>query len=114
MGKRVLAAMGISWGDPRWTGDVSRVQAWLSEGYDPDLDILPCIELVMSKRAPGDPPKSLRYFEQAIFEHRRRRVAPVPPAAQPAEKPGARMSTIVDRMIAEEAARAAKTKGAAA
>lgn len=62
--------------DPNWFGDYSRIGAWLAEGFDPDLDIIPTVQRVMASRK-GSPPKNLRYFEQAIADANAQRLQPV-------------------------------------
>ena len=78
VGRRVLDAIGVR-DDPRWLGSYGRVQRWLAEGHDPELDILPTIERLMARRG-HDPPRSLAYFDQAIAEATARRLKPMPEA----------------------------------
>jgi len=61
--------------DPNWFGDYSRIGAWIAEGFDPDLDILPTVRRIMSSRK--DAPKNLKYFEQAIADAHAQRLQPV-------------------------------------
>ncbi|MGD9884598.1 MAG: hypothetical protein AB7U95_31300 [Reyranella sp.] len=82
LGAAVLAALGVA-DDPRWLGNYGRVESWLAQGADPELDILPTIRRLMARR-PNDPPRSLRYFDQAISDavEARRQGLP-PPQAGP-------------------------------
>ena len=53
------------------------VQPWLKAGFDPDLDIMPTIEMVMSRPRDG-PVRSLKYFDQAIANAHKTRTTPAP------------------------------------
>lgn len=66
-GKRVLEAMGVG-DDPRWFGNYAIVSAWLAAGYDLEADILPTVRRLMGIRNGQGPPKSLKYFTQAIAD----------------------------------------------
>ena len=77
VGSKVLEIMGVA-GDPRWLGDYSRVDAWLREGWDPELDIYPTVERLMKAKT-GGPPKSLKYFEEAIGRAWHERHTDIPP-----------------------------------
>lgn len=74
---RVLEAIGVR-NDPNWHGDGLRVTAWINDGADLDLDILPTIKRVMAKRNGQGPPRSLKYFDQAIADAKATRLAPLP------------------------------------
>lgn len=74
----VLEAMGVR-NDPNWHGDGGRVRAWLNDGADLELDILPTIERIMAKRNGQGPPRSLKYFDQAIADAKASRLNPLPP-----------------------------------
>lgn len=76
VGKRVLELMGVL-NDPRWIGCAVRVDAWLASGADPEADIYPVITRLMAKRR-DEPPRSLRYFDQAIADAVRNRTTPLP------------------------------------
>lgn len=73
----VLDAMGVR-NDPNWHGDGGRVRAWLNDGADLELDILPTIKRVMAKRNGQGPPTSLKYFDQAIADAKATRLTPLP------------------------------------
>lgn len=75
-GRMVLEEIGV-WDDPRYFGDGSRVSRWIEAGADLALDIRPTIRRLMEKRG-GEPPKSLRYFEQAVMDAKATREKPVP------------------------------------
>lgn len=62
--------------DPRWYGNLQRIDQWLANGWDPELDIYPTIKVVMSKRTA--PPQSAKYFEQAIADAHAKRTNPQP------------------------------------
>lgn len=66
-GRRVLEAVGVA-DDPRWLGDYSLVSAWLTAGYDLEMDVLPTIRRIMAQRNGQGPPKTLKYFTQAIAD----------------------------------------------
>lgn len=75
IGKRVLAAARID--EARWTGNFAIISAWLSAGYDPDLDILPAVNAVAAR--PGyKPPNGLNYFTKPIGQHWENRQLAVP------------------------------------
>lgn len=75
IGKRVLAAARID--DARWTGNFAIISAWLSAGYDPDMDILPAVNAVAAR--PGyKPPNGLNYFTKPIGQHWESRQLAVP------------------------------------
>lgn len=59
----------------------NRIRAWLDQGADPWLDILPAIEASMAKR--GDAPKSLKYFDGVVADFYAARTAAVPPGKAP-------------------------------
>lgn len=84
----VLDALGCR-SDPRWFGDAGRVQAWLGGGAELDLDILPTIKRLMAKRN-GDPPRSLKYFDQAIADAVKTRNQPLPEGKAHAASPESR------------------------
>lgn len=62
--------------DPRWYGNLQRIDQWIANGWDPELDIYPTIKVVMSKRTA--PPQSAKYFEQAIADAHAKRTNPQP------------------------------------
>lgn len=76
IGNRVLTEAGV---DPaRWTGNYSLVSAWLTAGYDPDLDIYPTVHRVAARQKPGWAPSSLAYFTRAIEEAWQARMTDIP------------------------------------
>lgn len=75
VGKKISQITG--WDkDPNWFGDYSRIEAWLQRGWIPDRDIYPTIQRIMRKR--DGPPRSLKYFEQAIADAHKANTAPLP------------------------------------
>lgn len=76
IGKRVTDLMGVT-NDPRWLGNWSTVSVWLSQGFDPDLDILPTVAATVErlKRTGKAMPGSLKYFSRAIEENHKARQA---------------------------------------
>lgn len=79
IGERIAQRTG--WVDnPNWFGSYAMISAWLSRGYDPDLDILPAVDLVMRKLEAKErpPPNNLAYFEPEIIKHHTTRTAPAP------------------------------------
>lgn len=72
VGHAVLAATGA---DPaRWTGDFSIIGAWLSSGYDLDLDILPTVKRLLPRWGGN----SLKFFTNAIEQAYRDRTTEIP------------------------------------
>ena len=79
IGERVLAAAGI---DPNgWMEGFGHVSAWLAAGYDLERDVLPTVAAVAS-RAAYKPPKTLKYFAEAIAEAWQRRQLEIPAEMQ--------------------------------
>jgi hypothetical protein len=109
LGRRVMVAMGVEFGDPRWTGSLGRVSQWLADGFDPDLDILPTVEAVMAKRGGRGPPTTLNFFDRPIADAKARRVAPMPTGnATTTTRPQHDLIAAFDRLddrIAQAAAR---------
>jgi hypothetical protein len=62
--------------DPNWMGNFSRLKAWSEAGYDLEMDVIPTITRVMSKRT--DPPSTLNYFDRAIADAYATRTKPLP------------------------------------
>lgn len=83
LGQRITDRMGVT-NDPRWMGNWSIVSVWLSQGYDPELDVWPAVSAIVDrKKATGQKmPGSLSYFTNAIADHHKRRSegGRVPPA----------------------------------
>lgn len=75
IGKQISEITGWA-NDPRWFGDFSRIEVWLRAGYDTERDIIPTITRIMKSR--DAPPKSLKYFEQAIADSHTQRTQPLP------------------------------------
>lgn len=82
VGKEIGRITGLD-KDPRWFGDYSRVAEWLQAGWDAELDIYPTVRKLMGKRS--DPPRSLKYFEQAIADAYASRMKPIPEGKSNAE-----------------------------
>lgn len=74
IGKRVTDMMGVT-NDPRWLGNWSTVSVWISQGFDPELDILPTVAATVERlKRTGKPmPGSLKYFSRAIEENHKAR-----------------------------------------
>ncbi|CBS88997.1 hypothetical protein [Azospirillum lipoferum] len=77
VGREVLRLIGVE-NDPRWFGNWGRVAQWLADGADPDTDIYPAIQRVMSRRRAQGPPRGLEYFDQAIADALATRNRPMP------------------------------------
>ena len=110
VGRRVLDAIGVA-DDPRWLGSYGRVQRWLAEGFDPELDILPTVERLMGRRG-HDPPRSLAYFDQAIADAKARRLKPMPEATTDDRRNIAKPPSPHDRLLAGFAQAADRLGGA--
>lgn len=76
LGKRIGEVTGWNH-NPSWFGNYSRLEAWLAEGWDADLDILPTVRRLMASKQ-SSPPTSLKYFERAIADSYATRTAPTP------------------------------------
>ena len=76
----------LVWGDPEHPVSHAQVAAWLNQGADGDLDILPTIQRVMAQRNGQSPPRSLAYFNQAVADAMATRLRPLPPGT-PGKKP---------------------------
>lgn len=63
--------------DPNWFGDYSRIEVWLGQGWDEEKDILPTVKTLMINKT-GLPPRTLKYFEQAIADAHVYRTSPTP------------------------------------
>ncbi len=88
IGRKVTDLMGVT-DDPRWLGNWSQVQAWLGEGFSPDLDILPTVSSIVQKLRTGSRamPNTLNYFTRAIRENNQiRRGSGVSPVSQNASR----------------------------
>lgn len=70
LGQRITDLMGVS-NDPRWVGNWSIVNIWLSQGYDAELDIWPTVSAIIErkKRSNQAMPTSLKYFSHAIDDN---------------------------------------------
>lgn len=90
-GERVLALCG----NPSLL-NYGRVRAWLAQGCDPDLDIIPAVRAVIERERRANPqwmPRSLVYFDGAVADAKAARTKPLreptpanvnaPPAAPP-------------------------------
>lgn len=63
----------------------SVVRSWLAGGLDPEIDIYPTVEKLMSGRQ-GDPPGSMAYFTKAVTRAKVTRMAPLPEVAPERQK----------------------------
>jgi len=80
---RAALSLGIEIGkltgmdqSPNWFGDTPRIERWLNQGWEPDLDIIPTIRRIMARRA--HPPNTLKFFEAAIADAHAERLTPLP------------------------------------
>jgi len=94
--------------DPTWFAHKGRVAQWLVD-WDLDLDILPVVRSLMATRkARGEgAPSSPMYFERAIADARRRRLAPLPTGATPQPspvRPTVDLNAVRERLRAETSA----------
>lgn len=77
LGSQIAEITG--WADsPNWTGNYSRIDAWLRQGFSFELDILPAIKTVMLNRKGQGPPSNLNYFDKPISDARATRLKPMP------------------------------------
>jgi hypothetical protein len=84
--EKVLRALGATSNDRKWTRQLHRLNKWLADGFDLDLDILPTISrLSDAARQRGKSISSLNYFNQAIAKAHAERLAP-PTAIAPSRK----------------------------
>lgn len=83
IGDRCLEAMGISPKDPHWRGHYGFIAAWIANGWDVQLDILPTIKAVTARRTAKKQglPRTLSFFTDAIADAYRNRVAARRPAS---------------------------------
>lgn len=58
--------------------NLGRVRAWLDDGCDLDLDILPSIASCLAKKPPGWAPNNLKYFDRPVADAKASRLAPMP------------------------------------
>lgn len=112
LGERIAAVTGWD-ADPAWTGNFSRLFAWLARGWDAEADVLPTVaRLTADRRRRGQgPPRGLEYFEAAVADAFAARTRPVAEGNQqndqfrrdPArsryrqEQPGNRFTAILQR-----------------
>lgn len=86
IGKRITDHMGVT-NDPRWMGNWSTVSVWLSQGFDPELDIMPTVMSMVDRfrRTDRPMPGSLKYFSKAIAENHQARITTgkSPPQSEP-------------------------------
>jgi uncharacterized protein YdaU (DUF1376 family) len=70
LGKRITDLMGVT-EDPRWLGNWSTVQVWLSQGFDAELDVWPSVFSTVErlKKRGKAMPNSLKYFTNIIAEN---------------------------------------------
>jgi hypothetical protein len=61
---------------PGWMGAPMRIQAWLNQGWNPEI-IVAAVQRVVAK-ARGRPINSVQFFENAIAEEVARQAAPLP------------------------------------
>lgn len=70
----IMQAIGVA-DNPNWYGHRPRIIEW-TVAWDVELDILPTIKRLMAQRT--GPPRSPKFFEEAIAEHHARRLTPLP------------------------------------
>lgn len=56
----------------------SRIDTWVRQGFDPELDILPAIREVIGRQGPDWTPYSLDYFDKPIARAQKARLKPLP------------------------------------
>jgi len=76
LGKQISKITGWDL-NPNWTGNYSRVQNWLANGWCPERDIIPTIKMIMQRKR-GDPPSGFNYFEKPIADAYAARNKPLP------------------------------------
>ncbi len=81
IGKEISKITGWE-NDPRWSGDFGRIEQWLANGWTRD-DILKTVTRIMGARS--GPPRSVKYFEQAIADAHAARIKPLPEGKAHAE-----------------------------
>lgn len=67
----------IGWDKSPTPWSLSGLDQWIANGWDYELDILPTIRRLMQNKR-GPPPKTLKYFEQAIADAHAERHRPLP------------------------------------
>jgi hypothetical protein len=67
----------------------NRIRAWLDEGADPELDIIPAIEAGLKKL--GKPPATLKWFDGFVADAKAARTAPLPTGANGQKPSGPRI-----------------------
>jgi hypothetical protein len=72
----VICGHDLKFWPPGWIGAPMRVQAWMNEGWKPEL-IVVAVQKVVAK-ARGRPINSVRFFENAIAEEVARQSEPLP------------------------------------
>lgn len=72
----VIAGHKLEFIPPGWCGAAMRVQAWLSNGWPPEIITAATRGAAARKR--GAPANSVRFFENAIAEEIARQAAPLP------------------------------------
>lgn len=72
----VIAGHDLKFWPPGWMGAPMRVQAWLAQGWKPEI-IIAAVQRVVAK-ARGRPINSVQFFENAIAEEVARQAAPLP------------------------------------
>lgn len=79
IGKQIAKVTGWDT-DPNWFGDYARIEIWLKNGWCPERDIMPTVHRLMDSlnRQNSEPPRSLKYFEQAIANAHTKRNLPLP------------------------------------
>lgn len=75
IGEKIYAIAGMDQ-NPNYFGENWRIDSWLASGWDVEMDILPTIKRLMSKK--DTPPSTIKYFETAIADAHASRLAPVP------------------------------------
>ena len=113
--EKLLGILGTSSDDLKWINQRHRLNQWLADGFDLDLDILPTISrLLDAARQRGKTISSLKYFDNAIAEARAERLSP-PRTIAPRTNNGKRKSytprDYVDQLLQQSTSKQGTSDG---